>query len=227
MPRTAKVYITSIAVAGLALLATCLVALWQPTDPARFAAYLGAAILASTFKIRLPGIHGTISINFLLILMAITALSLDEALIVGCAATAVQCYWGARKKPMGIQVAFNLGSVSLSVAGAWGVRALLGQFTTTALVLEATVFFALNTGMVSMVLSLVGDKTVLAVWRQCHLYTFPYYLVGAAIAGCATAVSRSAGWQSSLLILPVMYLVYAHYELWIAQRLNAEPAFRR
>jgi len=40
-------------------------------------------------------------------------------------------------------------------------------------------------------------------------------------------VSRSAGWQSSLLIIPVMYLVYAHYELWIAQRLNAEPGFQR
>jgi hypothetical protein len=224
MPKTAKVYTTSVALLGLALLAGCLMALWQPTDPSRFVTYLGVAILASTFKIRLPGIKGTISINFLLILMAISALSLDEALIIGCAATAVQCYWGASKRPMSIQVAFNLGSVSISIAGAWGVRALLGQSNPVAMALEATVFFMLNTGLVSMVLSLIGDKPVLTIWRQCHLYAFPYYLVGAAIAGCASAVSRSAGWESSLLILPVMYLVYAHYQLWIAQRKTMESA---
>jgi hypothetical protein len=227
MPKTAKVYITCVAFFGLALLAGCLMALWQPTDPARLAGYLAVAILASTFKIRLPGIEGTISINFLLILMSIAALSLDEALIVGCAATAVQCYWGASKQPKKIQVAFNLGSVSISIGGAWAVRALLGQHNPAALVLEATVFFMLNTGMVSMVLSLIGGKPLLTVWRQCHLYAFPYYLVGAVIAGCASAVSRTAGWESSLLILPMMYLVYAHYELWVAQRLTIESAARR
>jgi hypothetical protein len=224
MPNTAKLYTRTVALLGLALLAGCLLALWQPTDPTRFASYLVIAILASTFKIRLPGIQGTISINFLLILMAITALSLDEALLIGCAATAVQCYWGVKKQPMRIQVAFNLGSVAISIAGAWGVRALLGQYNASAIVLEATVFFVLNTGLVSGVLSLIGGKPVLTVWRQCHLYAFPYYLVGAAIAGCATAVSQSAGWESSLLILPVMYLVFAHYELWIAQRRTMESA---
>ena len=227
MPKTAKLYTTSVAILGLALLAACLTALWQPTDPTRFVCYLGIAIVASTFKIRLPGIRSTISINFLLILMAITALSLDEALIIGCAATAVQCYWRVPKRPMRIQVAFNLGSVSISISGAWAVRALLGQYNPAAVVLEATVFFILNTGMVSVVLSLIGGKPVLTLWRQCHLYAFPYYLIGAAIAGCASAVSRSAGWESSLLILPVMYLVYAHYELWVAQRLTIESAARR
>src|SRR5260370_33381022 len=140
MPKTAKFYTTSVAFIGLALLAGCLMALWQPTDPTRFVSYLAVAILASTFKIRLPGIKGTISINFLLILMAISSLSLDEALIIGCSATAVQCYWGASKRPMNIQVAFNLGSVSISVAGAWGVRALLGHSNPLAMTLEATVF---------------------------------------------------------------------------------------
>ena len=226
MPNTAKLYTRTVAFLGLALLAGCLTALWQPTDPTRFVSYLAVAILASTFKIRLPGIQGTISINFLLILMAITALSLDEALLIGCVATVVQCYWGVKKQPMRIQVAFNVGAVAISIAGAWGVRAFLGQYNAAALVLEATVFFVLNTGLVSMVLSLIGGKPVLTVWRQCHLYAFPYYLVGAAIAGCASAVSRSTGWESSLLILPVMYLVYAHYELWIAQRRTIETTAR-
>jgi len=226
MPKTAKLYVTSVALFGLALLAGCLLAFWQPSDASRFVSYLGVAILASTFKIRLPGIQGTMSINFVLILMALAALSLDEALIIGCAATAIQCYWNVPKRPMRIQVAFNLGSVSISIAGAFSVRALLGQYNPATLVLEATVFFMLNTGMVSMVLSLIGGKPVLSVWRQCHLYAFPYYLVGAAIAGCAGAVSRSVGWESSLLILPVMYLVYAHYELWIAQRRTIESAAR-
>jgi hypothetical protein len=46
-----------------------------------------------------------------------------------------------------------------------------------ALAPAATIFFVLNTGMVSLVLALLSDATLVAIWKQCHLWAFPYYLL--------------------------------------------------
>ena len=74
--------------------------------------------------------------------------------------------------------------------------------------LAATFYFAADTLLVSGVLSLVQSKSLFAVWQQCYLWSFPYYLAGAAIAGLAVSASLTTGWVMSLLILPTMYLVY-------------------
>ena len=85
------------------------------------------------------------------------------------------------------------------------------------MVIAVCTFFVLNTGMVSLVLSLTEGQPVRKVWRQCYLWAFPYYLVGAAIAGAITMSSRTVGWRSSLLMLPLMYMVYSYYRLYLGQ----------
>ena len=71
--------------------------------------------------------------------------------------------------------------------------------------------------MVSLVLSLTDGKPFPAVWRQCYLWSFPYYLVGAAIASGIVLSNQTMGWQPSLLMLPMMYLVYSYYRLYLLQ----------
>lgn len=44
---------------------------WQSVNLPRFACYLLIAVLASSLKIRLPGIDGTMSVNFLFILLGV------------------------------------------------------------------------------------------------------------------------------------------------------------
>ncbi|PYT29238.1 MAG: hypothetical protein DMG58_16625, partial [Acidobacteria bacterium] len=56
----------------------------------------------------------------------------------------------------------------------------------------------------------------------CYLWSFPYYLVGSVIAGLVTVSSRAVGWQASLLVLPLMYLVYLFYRFYL-QRVPLEP----
>ena len=62
---------------------------WQSVDLARFACYLGVAVLASSLKVQLPGIDGTMSVNFLFILLGVMELTLPETLVIGC--TALSC----------------------------------------------------------------------------------------------------------------------------------------
>ena len=69
---------------------------WQSADLARFFCYLGVAVLASGLKVQLPGIDGTMSVNFLFILLGVMELSLPETLVIGCAASLVQSVWQTR-----------------------------------------------------------------------------------------------------------------------------------
>ena len=69
---------------------------WQSADLARFVCYVAVAVLASGLKVQLPGIDGTMSVNFLFILLGIMELSLPETLVIGCAAS----HTGAALKPV-------------------------------------------------------------------------------------------------------------------------------
>src|SRR5882757_10900673 len=71
---------------------------WQSVDLARFVCYLLVAVLASSLKVQLPGIDGTMSVNFLFILLSVLELNLPETLVLGCTATLAQCLFGTRQK---------------------------------------------------------------------------------------------------------------------------------
>ena len=218
MPARAKLYIGTNVALGYALLAGTLIWFSQFPDVARYLACLSLACIASTLKVRLPGLHGTISVNFVFILMALAQLSLVETLTIAFAATLVQCLWKPKTRPKIVQVLFNTSTVVISTALAYlAARVVPGQaHLLIALAPAATVFFVMNTGMVSLVLALLSKSTLLAVWKQCHLWAFPYYLVGAAIAALVDQSSQTVGWRLSLLALPVMYLAYSCYKLFVS-----------
>src|SRR5262249_28072135 len=44
---------------------------------------------------------------------------------------------------------------------------------------------------------------------------FPYYIVGACIAGLFSYTTGRIGWQTSILTLPVLYLIYRSYRLYL------------
>ena len=73
----------------------------------------------------------------------------------------------------------------------------------------------------STIIGLTEDKPVPKVWTESYLWLFPYYLVGAAIAGFVSFLNQHIGWQASLLVLPPIYLLYRSYRLYLA-KLDAE-----
>jgi hypothetical protein len=69
----------------------------------------------------------------------------------------------------------------------------------------------------------VESKPLLDVWRQCYLWSFPYYLVGAAIAAAIVFCGRTEGWAVPLLIMPLMWMVFIFYRT-CTERLAQQPA---
>jgi diguanylate cyclase (GGDEF)-like protein/putative nucleotidyltransferase with HDIG domain len=221
MSHLAKIYVSSIVVIG-AMVTLVELARWQSQDIFRFVCYLALAIFASRLKVSLPGISGALSVLFIFILFAIVGMSLPEALFIGCAAILMQCLWNYRQRPKWHQVLFNLGSMAITVVASGAVyhASLLTQSRlepALRLVVTATVFFLMNTFPVAGAIALTERRTLRSVWRECYIWSFPYYLLGAVVVGVASSLNRYFGWQTALLAIPVVYLIYRSYYLYLGR----------
>jgi putative nucleotidyltransferase with HDIG domain len=216
-----SVFIALMALAALGCFALALTH-WQSSDPVKFACYLGAALLASSLKVSLPGIEGTLSVNFLFTLLGILELSLPETLLIGVASTLAQFYWRPARRPKFIQLVFNVPQVTVSSAAAYGAYQLVATHVLhgpgpLALLVAAITHFAFNSTAMSAIIGLTESKPVSKVWTESYLWSFPYYMVGAAIAGLVHFLNGHIGWQSSLLVLPPIYLMYRSYRLYLGK----------
>jgi diguanylate cyclase (GGDEF)-like protein/putative nucleotidyltransferase with HDIG domain len=220
-----KAFVGITASIGVVVL-TISLAHWQSHDLMRFICYLSVAVLASGLKVQLPGIDGTMSVNFLFILLGVMELSLPETLVIGCTATLVQSIWQARKRLDPVKILFNVAGMManascltyLTYQSLWGR---FGSSKPMLLMVAALVFFFANTLPISIVIALTEGKSSRKVWSECYFWSFPYYLVGAAAVGLVGIVNRAAGWETSLLVLPLIYWVYRSYRLYLG-RLEAE-----
>jgi len=216
-----RVFIASLALAGCACFALAF-SHWQSGDSVKFVCYLVAAVLASSLKVGLPGIEGTLSVNFLFTLLGILELSLPETLLIGLASTLAQFYWRPARQLKLIQLVFNLSQVTVSSAVAFGAYQLIATYVprgrgSLALLMAAIVHFACNTALVSTIIGWTEDKPISKIWNECYFWSFPYYMVGAAAAGLVHFLNRHIGWQSSLLVLPPIYLMYRSYRLYLGK----------
>src|SRR6202140_2865738 len=215
----AKLYISLVVIAGLATL------IYGGIHPdskniAEFICYLGISVLASRLKGTLPGITGTLSVNFLFILVGVLELSFAETLILGAISMLAQCLYPER--PRAIQVTFNVCAGSVSTALAYLVyhhplpNEVIGN-RPILLGVAATVYFIANAGSIAAVISLTERQPFTRILVDCYFWSFPYYLVGAGIAGAIAWFNKTFNWETSLLVVPAVYLIYRSYRLYLGK----------
>ncbi|HXY49135.1 MAG TPA: diguanylate cyclase [Terriglobales bacterium] len=219
MTRGTRVYISAVVALG------SLVLVFGALHPAseqtiKFLCYLVVAVGASRLKVNLPGITGTMSANFLFILLGVLELSFAETLALGCVAILTQCLY--RDRPSFVQVLFNVCATSSAIAASYFVyhfHFFQQRASNPAILLVATAvtYFAANTIPVAGVIALTEHKSLRRIWSDCYFWSFPYYLVGAGVAGLLSWMNRTVDWQTSLLVLPAVYLIYRSYRLYLAK----------
>jgi len=195
---------------------------WHPTSPLKFVCYLILALLASCLKVSLPRIEGTLSVNFVFTLLCILELSLPETLVIGLASTLGQFYWRPARQVKPVQLVFNLSQVTLASTLAYTTYHLISirlpHASPPLMLLAATmVYFAGNSAAMSIIIALTESKTIPKVWAESYLWSLPYYLVGGAVAATISLLNKHAGWQSSLLVLLPIYLIYRSYRLYLGK----------
>jgi len=222
MSTKAKLYIATIATLAAVILAV-VACRWNPESLTRFALFFGLAMLASAMKICLPGFKTTISTNFVFILAGIALFSFGETVLIGLGGALVQSLWKTQTRPKPVQMLFNAACLTVCTAAAfwtsYTISTMLALNSMAAMmVLGACVYVVLNTGLVSLVISLAEGRPLGEIWSSCYEWTFPYFLVGAAVAGLASAASYGANGTNlgiAMLVIPAMYFVYVYYRMHI------------
>lgn len=237
MSVAAKTYIFAICVSGLAIIAYALTH-WRSEDPYRFVCYYLIAAFASRLKVPLPGVTGTMSVNFVFILIGVLKLSFPETILLGCSAGLLQCVWRPKRMPNIYQVMFSFTGLAIAIAAGYHSYHALAAASNPhplplPLAISASVFFLVNTLPVAVVISLTEGKSIRKIWQDCYFWTFPYYLIGAAIAAVFSffSIPRLDSLTDSkdffnqiaflVLVLPVVYSIYRYFRLYLG-RFEAE-----
>src|SRR5258708_18442002 len=185
-PRHANIFIAAMVVLGLAEFLTVAVD-WHSSSLTKFFCYLLITVAGSLLKVKLPGVTSTMSLNFLFVLVAITELSIPEALFIGCIATLIQSLWRTRSKPRVMPVVFHIMTITVAVtltgcvSGATFLRG-LGPNDPIRVAVVACVYFIANTFPVAAIIALTERKPFQRIWKDCYFWSFPYYIIGAGIA---------------------------------------------
>jgi len=217
MRLQAKLYIGLI-VGGGAWAISRAIAGWYSDDLPRFLCNLAVCVLVSGLKVNLPGIKGTMSVNFLFILIGVSQMSLGETMALGCAGTLVQCIWKAKNPVRPIRLLFSVSNMAIAVTSCYGFCGILPIKNTPSILLAASlVFFFMNTAPVAGVVALTENKRLAQTWRDCYFWTFPFYVVGASIAWLLCFVSQNFNWLGSLLLMPILFFVYRSYRVYLGR----------
>jgi len=218
----ARLYIGAVMAGGLACMATA-AARWTCPDPFHFACLLGIALLSSSLKVFLPGIPGTMSVSYVFVLLSMIDFNYSETVVVACSAMAVQSVWRTKKRPQIIQFLFNTTSVANAVSLGFFIYHLITPRANTlyCVGVAAVAYFLTNTLSVAAVVALTESKSIRKIWAECYFWSFPYYLLGGAVAAMVSLSNHRLGWETTGLALPVVYVIFRSYRLYLG-RLESE-----
>jgi len=217
MSLKARIYIGVVIALGAAALGDGLRP-WVPHDFLRFVWYLALAIPASCLKVSLPGITGTMSVLFIFLLAGIVELDLSETLVIGTICVIVQSLWHTRLRARPVHVFFSVATLALTITITHFVYGMVHILSSPfRLAITASVYFVVNTFPIAMVIALTERKSFRQVWSSCYLWCFPYYLVGATIVSAFSFANRILYWQATVLFLPIVYVIYRSYLLYLNQ----------
>src|SRR5450759_967719 len=149
--------------------------------------------------------------------------SYPETVLLACLAMIVQSLWRTKYRPKMLHLLFNLASTTIAVSLGFGTYHLIGGQGQVLLsvAIASTVYFLTNSLSVAAVVAVTEGKSLRKIWHECYLWTFPYYLVGCGVAVLISICSHRFGWETTVLALPVVYVIFRSYRLYLG-RLESE-----
>jgi len=216
MPRTAKAYIALVLASGTVILFLA-ARWWSSASLTQFAALLCFTLLASTLKVRIPGMTSTISPNFAFLLIGIAFFSFSQVIVAALCAGLLQSFWRPKSSPRMVQVLFSAATLVLSSAFAFAgshliVRPFDANNVVALVLLAGTFYLSMNTVLVSIVVGLTEQQPIRQVCQHCYQWVFPYFAFGMVVSGLMSgSFSTMTAWRSSLEVAPTMVLAYLYF----------------
>lgn len=214
MPKNAHIYAWTVIAVGV-FIAVCAGISWRPEDPAATLVCLVLAMLASTFKIKLPGVKGTISPSFVFVLVAAGQLSFAETVVIGATAALVQSLWRAKVQPGRLQAGFNCATLAIAGGLAHGARGVLSAPVLIPnglpLMVSGLVLLVTNTMLVAIILCLIQKSPLYTAWQSIQLWSVPYYIAGGVLAHVWAQAPLKSNISVAILAAISTYLLSISY----------------
>ena len=195
---------------------------WRSEDLTKLACYLLLAVLGDLLDVGLPAAGGTLTLSLLFILIGLTELSQPETLLIGFAGALIQLLRSARRGFPLAEGLFAIGNLALATVAARfvfqsGLLVSSGFKTPMLLVVASLYLFHFHTLATAGVRAVLEGVPIANAWRDQYFRTLPNYVICAALAACYNALTRVMGWQVSVLVVSIAYLVYRSYRLHVSK----------
>jgi signal transduction histidine kinase len=219
----ARFYVALVSAAGLLTAVVTLARVeWRSEHLLQCVIYVLLGALCSRMKVTLPGVAGTLSVNFIFVLLGVVELQRADALIISCVATLAQCVLTTKHRPTPVQLAFNLGSAAFCVVLCDAVyhSSLLRRVDSSLPMLlfcASFSYFLVNTVLVSAIIGLTEKKRPHKVWLDNFFWTGPQYIFGAALVGLVHVCNSHFGWQYAVLAFPGIFLLDRSYRVYLGR----------
>jgi hypothetical protein len=151
---------------------------WSSENVLQFLIVLGFAAFSSTLKVRIPGIEGTMSPNFVFLLFSMVFCEYSQVIAITLVAGLVQSVWAAKPIRL-VQVTFSTVALMVSITIALHSSLLLfGPGTRNSpvafIIFASSLYLAINTALVSTVIGIVDGKSLPQVGRTCFMSVFNF-----------------------------------------------------
>ncbi len=196
---------------------------WSWPHPKLFLLYLSISVICSSLQVKISGAASTsLSASLPVILLSISQLSLPEAVIVGAVAVLSQGLLNRQTRSLPLQLALSTCVMASVIAMAdFAYRSLVPnsiQSPTLRLLAVSLALFFANTFPAAIACRESKQQRLGQVWKESYFWLFPYHLVSAAIASVLQAAgSGGISLQTSLMVLPAVYITYRYYRVQKSQ----------
>jgi len=205
-----------VALAGIVAVLTLPAREGEP-DPSTLFLLIAVSALAGLRPVRLGPMRVELTATHPVVLCALAVAGPAAAVLTALTGVAGTLLVGHRTR-LSHRMPFNLGAVTLAVAAAAWTFEWLGSQQAESL--EAilwplfgatTVYFLVNTGLVSVAVAVEQGRSVLVVWRESFLWTVASYLSGFTLAALLLVVVGALGPWSLVLALPPCWVLIGFY----------------
>ncbi|MGC8761729.1 MAG: bifunctional diguanylate cyclase/phosphohydrolase [Bryobacteraceae bacterium] len=213
-PRTFEWVVVGTALAWLAVQAHQ----DHESGSALYILYLALSALSALGRFGLPTVSGSISVSFIFVLASLSQLPLTETLAIGITGAAIHALQHSSLRTDWFDLLFQVSVWVIGIEAAhsayqYVLGALPGIGVAAALPLASIVLFLVTAFPLAAATSLRERELLRRIWKNRFLWSLPYYMSGAALAGLLATLPQIS-WAWSLLILtPVALLVYHAYRL--------------
>lgn len=188
---------------------------------ASYVCYLALSIAAAKLTLRVAGIS-TPPIFLVFVFLGILVWNLPATLFLAFTATSLHSFWHPHGTPKLRDKLFQVTTTLIATGLSYSIyhsSALRTGFGDGWMLFAGTsvVLFGLNTLPAAVASALRQGKFIGRFWQAHYWGSLPVYLMYAAIAALVSFLNRTTGWQTGLLVAPVMYVPCRYFLLYLGR----------